>query len=139
MTTTAPTATTDTGAQAAEAQAAEAQAPEGYGAWVGGTDHKSVGTFCLFIAFLFLLTGGALTLLTTVLRMRAPGLTLARLPMFSWSVFVASATFLLAAPVLVAGLIVLYVDHHMGAHVLDNRRGGDPLVWRTLFTFFAYP
>src|SRR5205085_7479093 len=81
----------------------------------------------------------AVNLLTTVLRMRAPGLTLARLPMFSWSLFVSSAVFLLAVPVLLAGLIVLYVDHHMGAHVLRANRGGDPLVWRTLFAFFAYP
>src|SRR5438105_2997848 len=82
---------------------------------------------------------GAVNLLTTVLRMRAPGLTLARLPMFTWSMFVASAVFLLAVPVLIAGLVVLFVDHHMGAHVLDSARGGDPLVWRTLFAFFAYP
>src|SRR5205823_1920798 len=62
-----------------------------------------------------------------------------RLPMFTWSMFVASAVFLLAAPVLIGGLIVLFADHHLGAHVLDSRRGGDPLVWRTLFAFFAYP
>src|SRR5205807_630201 len=40
---------------------------------------------------------------------------------------------------LVAGLIVLYAAHHMGAHVLRPNVGGDPLVWRTLFAFFAYP
>ncbi len=241
--------------------------PQGYSAWLGGTDHKSVGTLCLVVAFVFLLTGGVLAaamrtqlaqpdlavlarkpylqlltfhgtfsfflfllpawigiafaivplqigaprlafarlaaftawlfvaagaflilsafvhagasangwsmdnplpihgvggravdvwilgvglaavatvlgsvnLLTTVLRMRAPGLTLARLPMFSWSVFVSAAVFLLAVPVLLAGLVVLYVDHHMGAHVLDPRRGGNPLVWQVLFAFFAYP
>jgi len=82
---------------------------------------------------------GAVNLLTTVLRMRAPGLTLGRMPMFTWSIVVSSAVFLLAAPVLVGGLLVLYVDHHMGAHVLRPNRGGDPLVWRTLFAFFAYP
>ncbi|MBV9040944.1 MAG: cbb3-type cytochrome c oxidase subunit I [Acidimicrobiia bacterium] len=81
---------------------------------------------------------GAVNLLTTALRMRAPGLTLARTPMFTWSVMVSSAVFLLAVPVLIAGLIVLYVDHHMGAHVLRANRGGDPDVWRTLFAFFAY-
>src|SRR5205085_7930260 len=56
---------------------------------------------------------GAVNLLTTILRMRAPGLTLVRVPMFSWSMLVSSAVFLLAVPVLLAGLIVLYVDHHM--------------------------
>src|SRR5438876_651164 len=129
--------------------ATEAPAPEGYGAWLGGTDHKSVGTFCLVVAFLFLIVGGglaaaalllaAVNLPAAVLRMRGPGLTLARLPMFSWSVLVASAVFLLATPVLLAGLVLLYVDHLLGAHVFDAGRGGDPLVWRTLFNFFAYP
>jgi cytochrome c oxidase subunit 1 len=247
-----------------------AEAPResaGYGAWLGGTDHKSVGTFCLVLAFLFLLTGGALAaalrtqlaqpsldvlarkpylqlltfhgtfsfflfllpawiglafavvplqlgaprlamprlaalsawlfvaaagfliatafvqhgaptngwsmdfpvpvhgvsargvdlwilgvglaaiatmlgavnLLTTMLRMRAPGMNLARMPIFSWSMLVSSAVFLLAVPVLIGGLIILYADHHMGSHLLLANRGGDPLVWRTLFAFFAYP
>src|SRR5205807_1053872 len=79
----------------------------------------------------------AVNLLATVLRMRAPGLTLARLPMFSWSVFVAGAVFLLATPVLVAGLILLYVDHHLGAHVFDAGRAGDPLVWLTLLSLLG--
>ncbi|MBV8161463.1 MAG: cbb3-type cytochrome c oxidase subunit I, partial [Acidimicrobiia bacterium] len=82
---------------------------------------------------------GAVNLLTTMLRMRAPGMTLGRMPMFSWSLLVSSAVFLLAVPVLLAGLLVLYVDHHMGAHVLRPNTGGDPLIWRTLFAFFAYP
>src|SRR5438874_5015870 len=264
---TTATETTATDATATDTTATGATVTEGYSSWLGGTDHKSVGTFCLVIAFLFLIVGGglaaamrtqlaqpdlsvlarrpylqlltlhgtfsfflfllpawagiafaivplqlgasrlalprlapmsvwlfvssgvalvasafahghtptagwsldnpipvhgvggravdlwilgvglaaaalvlaAVNLLTTVLRMRAPGLTLARLPMFSWSVFVASAVFLLATPVLLAGLVLLYVDHHLGAHVFDARRAGDPLVWRTLFNFFAYP
>ena len=82
---------------------------------------------------------GAVNLLTTILKMRAPGLTLARVPMFSWSLLVSSAVFLLAVPVLLAGLVILYVDHHLGAHVLRPNLGGDPLIWRTLFAFFAYP
>ncbi|MBV8982655.1 MAG: cbb3-type cytochrome c oxidase subunit I [Acidimicrobiia bacterium] len=82
---------------------------------------------------------GAVNLLTTALRMRAPGLTLARTPMFTWSMMVSSAVFLLAGPALIAGLIVVYVDHHMGAHVLRVNRGGDPDIWRTMFAFFAYP
>jgi cytochrome c oxidase subunit I len=253
-------ATTDTTATAGDP-------PQGYGAWLGGTDHKSVGTFCLVLAFVFLLTGGvlagvlrtqlaqpnldvlarkpylqlltfhgtfsfflfllpawiglafaivplqlgasrlalprlaaltvwlyvaaagfliatafvqhgaptngwsmdfpvpiggvsgrsvdlwifgvgfaavatvlgAVNLLTTMLRMRGPGMTLGRMPMFSWSVFVSSAVFVLAIPVLVGGLMVLYADSHMGARVLQPNKGGNPLIWRTLFAFFAYP
>src|SRR5437588_4721174 len=96
--------------------------------WILGVGLAAVATFL-----------GAVNLLTTMLKMRAPGLTLARMPMFCWSLLVSSAIFLLAVPVLVAGLIVLYADHHMGAHVLRPNVGGDPLVWRTLFAFFAYP
>ena len=251
----------------ADTHATATDEPQGYGAWLGGTDHKAVGTFCLVLAFVFLLTGGvlavllrtqlaqpnldvlarkpylqlltyhgtfsfflfllpawiglgfalvplqlgaprlalprlaaltvwlyvaaagflvatafaqkgapangwsmdypvpihgvsgrgvdlwimgvgfaavatvlgAVNLLTTILRMRAPGLTLGRMPMFSWSLLVSSAIFLLATPVLLAGLVVLYADHHLGAHVLRPNLGGDPLIWRTLFEFFAYP
>src|SRR5947209_8427926 len=96
--------------------------------WIVGVGLAAIATFL-----------GAVNLLTTMLKMRAPGLTLARMPMFCWSLLVSSAIFLLAVPVLVAGLIVLYVDHHMGAHVLRPNLGGDPLIWRSLFAFFAYP
>jgi cytochrome c oxidase subunit 1 len=95
--------------------------------WIFGVGFAAVATVL-----------GAVNLITTIMRMRAPGMTLGRTPMFSWSVLVASAVFLLAIPVLIGGLIVLYADVHMGAHVLQPNKGGDPLIWRTLFAFFAY-
>jgi cytochrome c oxidase subunit 1 len=82
---------------------------------------------------------GAVNLLATVVKLRAPGMTWTRVPMFTWSMFVSSAVLLLAVPSLVAGLILLFVEHHLGGRIFDAGADGDPLVWRTLFWFFAYP
>ena len=84
----------------------------------------------------------AINVLATVLQLRAPGLTMARIPMFSWSATVSSAVILLALPVLVAGLLMLFVDRHYGGHVFSGftgSRGGNPLMWPRLFWFAAYP
>ncbi|MBV8560800.1 MAG: cbb3-type cytochrome c oxidase subunit I, partial [Acidimicrobiia bacterium] len=107
---------------------------------IGGVSGRGVDLWILGVGMAGVATVlGAVNLLTTMLKMRAPGMTLARMPMFSWSLLVSSAVFLLAVPVLLAGLVILYFDHHMGAHVLRPNLGGDPLVWRSLFAFFAYP
>jgi heme/copper-type cytochrome/quinol oxidase subunit 1 len=71
--------------------------------------------------------------------LRAPGLALRFVPVFSWSVLVAAVVLLLATPVLLAGLVLLFVDRHYGGHVLDASRRGDPAAWRHLFWFFAHP
>lgn len=84
-------------------------------------------------------TTGAVNILTTVLKLRAPGMTSARTPMFTWSMLVSSAMLLLAVPVLLAGLVLLFIDHHYGGRAFDTRRGGDPLIWQQLFWFFAHP
>ena len=84
----------------------------------------------------------AVNLLTTVMQMRAPGLALRRVPLFSWSVLVSSAVMLLALPVLFAALAMLFVDRHFGGHVFTGftgSRGGNPLMWPRLFWFGAYP
>ena len=81
-------------------------------------------------------------MLATVLQLRAPGLTMARIPLFSWSATVSSAVMLLALPVLVAALLLLFVDRHYGGHVFNGFtgcRGGNPLLWPRLFWFGAFP
>ncbi len=81
-------------------------------------------------------------LVVTVAKLRAPGLSLRRTPLFSWSVLVAGAVMLLALPVLVAGLGMLFVDHHYGGHIFrgfTGSLGGNPNVWPRLFWFAAYP
>jgi cytochrome c oxidase subunit 1 len=81
----------------------------------------------------------AINTIATVVLLRAPGLTIRRVPLFSYSMFVSSAMLLLALPVLIVGLALLLVDHHYGGRIFDATQGGNPLVWPRLFWFFAYP
>lgn len=84
----------------------------------------------------------ATNLVVTVHKMRAPGLTLRRTPLFSWSVAVSGAVLVLALPVLVGGLVMLFVDRHYNGHIFNGftgSGGGDPLLWPRLFWFAAYP
>ena len=81
-------------------------------------------------------------LVVTVVKLRAPGLTLRRTPLFSWSVLVSGAVLLLALPVLVAALGMLFVDRHYGGHIFrgfTGSLGGSPQLWPRLFWFAAYP
>jgi cytochrome c oxidase subunit 1 len=81
-------------------------------------------------------------LMTTIVKLRPEGMTTRRLPLFSWSVLVSGAVLLLALPVLIAGFLMIFVDHHYGGHLfngLTSSRGGNPLAWPRLFWFGAYP
>lgn len=81
-------------------------------------------------------------LIVTILQLRAPGLTMRRIPMFSWSMLVSGAVLILALPVLIGAFGLLFVDRHYGASVFSGftgSRGGNPLIWTRLFWFGAYP
>ncbi len=81
-------------------------------------------------------------IVVTILQLRAPGLTLRRVPVFSWSIMVSGAVLLLALPVLIGAFGLLFVDRHYGASLFSGftgSRGGSPLVWPRLFWFGAYP
>jgi len=81
-------------------------------------------------------------LVVTVIKMRVPGLTLRRTPLFSWSVLVSGSVMLLALPVLVGGLLMLFVDRQYNGHIFNGftgSGGGNPLLWPRLFWFAAYP
>ncbi|MDQ2825429.1 MAG: cbb3-type cytochrome c oxidase subunit I [Actinomycetota bacterium] len=84
----------------------------------------------------------AVNLIVTVLQLRAPGLTLRRVPLFAWSMLVSSAVMILSLPVLVGAFVMLFVDRHYGASLFagyTGGRGGNPLIWPRLFWFGAYP
>ncbi|MGI8984173.1 MAG: cbb3-type cytochrome c oxidase subunit I [Acidimicrobiales bacterium] len=84
----------------------------------------------------------AVNVLATILQLRPPGMTLRRLPIFSWSVMVSAAVLLLALPVLIGAFGLLFVDRHYGASLFSGftgSRGGNPLIWPRLFWFGAYP
>ncbi len=81
---------------------------------------------------------GAVNMITTVVCMRAPGMTMFRMPIFTWNVFVTSILILMAFPLLTAALFALAADRHLGAHVYDAANGG-VLLWQHLFWFFGHP
>ncbi|MEA2900637.1 MAG: cytochrome c oxidase subunit [Actinomycetota bacterium] len=112
--------------------------PEGAGFTGEGVDLLILGLIVVAIAALAV----AINVLATVLQLRAPGLTMARIPLFSWSATVSSAVMLLALPVLVAALLLLFVDRHYGGLVFNGftgSRGGNALLWPRLFWFGAFP
>jgi cytochrome c oxidase subunit 1 len=80
--------------------------------------------------------------IVTILQLRAPGLTLRRVPVFSWSIMVSGAVLLLSLPVLIGAFGMLFVDRHYGTSLFSGftgSRGGNPLLWPRLFWFGAYP
>jgi cytochrome c oxidase subunit I len=81
---------------------------------------------------------GGVNMITTVLTLRAPGMTMFRMPIFTWNILVTSLLVLLAFPILTAALLVLYIDRHLGARVYDASNGG-PILWQHLFWFFGHP
>jgi len=81
-------------------------------------------------------------LIVTVLQLRPPGMTLRRIPIFSWSMMVSGAVLLFTLPLLVGAFGLLFVDRHYGTSIFSGftgSRGGNPLIWPRLFWFAAYP
>jgi cytochrome c oxidase subunit 1 len=81
---------------------------------------------------------GGVNFITTVLCMRAPGMTMFRMPIFTWNVFVTSILVLVAFPPLAAALLGLEADRKFGAHIFDASNGG-AILWQHLFWFFGHP
>ncbi|MFC5728358.1 MULTISPECIES: cytochrome c oxidase subunit I [Nocardioides] len=81
---------------------------------------------------------GAVNFLTTIICMRAPGMTMFRMPLFTWNVLVTSILVLIAFPILAGALLSLEADRQLGAHVFDSSTGG-PILWQHLFWFFGHP
>ncbi|MGW2374290.1 aa3-type cytochrome oxidase subunit I [Kitasatospora sp. NPDC001683] len=81
---------------------------------------------------------GSVNFITTITCLRAPGMTLFRMPIFTWNVLFTSIMVLLAFPVLTAALLLLEADRKFGAHAFDPANGG-ALLWQHLFWFFGHP
>ena len=82
---------------------------------------------------------GSVNYITTVINMRAEGMTYFRLPLVLWSLFVVAILLLLALPVLTAGLSMLLFDRTLGTSFFLAEGGGDPLLWQHVFWFFGHP
>jgi len=81
---------------------------------------------------------GGVNFVTTIFTMRAPGMTMFRMPIFTWNVLVTSLLVLMAFPVLAGALLMLEADRRLGAHVFDPANGG-AILWQHLFWFFGHP
>jgi cytochrome c oxidase subunit 1 len=95
-------------------------------------------TFGAFIVgFSSILTG--LNFIVTIHRMRAPGLTWFRLPLFVWAMYATSLVQLLATPVLAITLVMLMIERFLGVGIFDPALGGDPLLYQHMFWFYSHP
>ena len=95
--------------------------------WIMGLTLSGLGTILSGVNFV-----------TTIFCMRAPGMTMFRMPMFTWNALLTSMLVLMAFPVLAAALLVLEIDRRMGSHVFDASSGG-AIMWQNLFWFFGHP
>jgi cytochrome c oxidase subunit 1 len=81
---------------------------------------------------------GSVNFITTIITMRMPGMTMFRMPIFTWNILLTSVLVLLAFPVLAAALFALEADRRLGAHIFDASNGG-AILWQHLFWFFGHP
>ncbi len=95
--------------------------------WITGLVISGLGTIL-----------GAVNMITTVVCLRAPGMTMFRMPIFTWNILITSIMVLIAFPVLTAALLALLADRRLGAHVFDPANGG-VILWQHLFWFFGHP
>jgi cytochrome c oxidase subunit 1 len=82
---------------------------------------------------------GSVNYITTIVNMRAPGMTWFRLPLTVWALFITAILLLLALPELTAALAMMLFDRMAGTHFFQPQGGGEPLLWQHLFWFFGHP
>jgi cytochrome c oxidase subunit 1 len=100
-----------------------------------GVDLWLIGVLIITIASSL----GAINFLVTIFKMRAPGMTMFRMPVFTWNIAVTSILSLLAAPVLMSALSMLFIDRNYGGTIFDPNLGGDAILWQNLFWFYSHP
>ena len=82
---------------------------------------------------------GGINFLVTIFKMRAPGMTMFRMPILVWTVLVTSILQVMATPVLTSALIMLFIDRNYGGHFFDPSNGGIAILWQNIFWFYSHP
>ena len=104
--------------------------------------YEGVGTDLWIVALLLIGTSsilGSINFIVTIFKMRAPGMTLLRMPVMVWTVLVTSILVLMATPVLTSALIMLFIDRNLGGHFFDPATGGNAILWQNTFWFYSHP
>ena len=114
----------------------------GYAPLSGVTYEPGVGVDLWILGLL--LTGistvlGAINFIATIYGRRAPGMTLFRMPIFTWNILVTGLLILFAFPPLTAALAMLFIDRHFGGAFFEPQQGGSAILWQHLFWFFGHP
>ena len=100
-----------------------------------GQDLWIVGVFLVSVATILT----SINFVTTVFVYRAPGMTMWRLPIFTWEMIATSLLIFMAFPTLASDLLLLFIDRRLGGHTFDPAHGGDALLWQHIFWFFGHP
>ena len=98
-------------------------------------DYWALGLVVLGLASLL----SAVNFITTVFTMRAPGMTLMRMPVFAWMAFVVAFLLLFSLPIITVGLFEVFLDRNLGTLFFAAAGGGDPILWQHLFWLFGHP
>jgi cytochrome c oxidase subunit I+III len=102
--------------------------------------HLNIDFYSLGLIFLgFSTTAGAINFIVTILKMRAPGMSLNRMPIFVWGELAMALSVVFAFPALTAATIFLELERKLGFPFFDVAKGGDPVLWQHLFWIFGHP
>ena len=107
-----------------------------------GAQGNSIGIDLWIIALLLVGTAsilGAVNFITTIFNMRAPGMTMFRMPLFTWTILVTSLLVLLATPVFTSALVMLLIDRNLGGSFFNPANGGIAVLWQNVFWFYSHP
>jgi cytochrome c oxidase subunit I len=107
-----------------------------------GAQGNSIGIDLWIVALLLVGTSsilGAVNFITTIFNMRAPGMTMFRMPLFTWTILVTSLLVLLATPVFTSALVMLLIDRNLGGSFFNPANGGIAVLWQNVFWFYSHP